>query len=338
MIDSLINTKYKSIDAYAGIDLFRNEIILNGSAVVLVDNKPIGVITPSDLLLRKHSLVIDCLSEKPKISLGSSISDAMEMMEDAGTEALPVYDDDTFLGTLFKGDIIKHLMETLKLSHSNLQEVAHDLRSPIANLMGIIKLLEAGSGDADSEKMLDLAKKAYDNANQLINEILAPGIPDLVNHPQQTFKIGTMLEACVDEIRHKALVKGIDIDISLPGSNILSYGNPLSISRAINNILTNAVKFTKVGGIVKIDSEIHGGFCTVRITDNGIGIPQDMIMHIFEKFTRAKRIGTDGETTNGIGLYIAKKICDNYSIDLQVSSIESEGTEFSLKFKITGAK
>ncbi|MBB6499149.1 sensor histidine kinase [Pedobacter cryoconitis] len=336
MINPFVNREYLTVDAFDGVSLVKNKIIEKGCAVVFMDDEPIGLITPRDLAASPHNLIVDCLSKKPKLLYGSKIKDALKIMDESRSEILAVYHDDELVGTLFKGDIANHLMTTIETHHSNLQEVAHDLRTPVANLMGIIQLMEESFIDSENEELFSAAKIAYKNANNLISEILKPTIHPAFAIQVTPFELRKILEESVLQVQDIGRNKNIQIFVNLPESNIFSSGHSLSIKRAIDNILNNAIKFTKPGGSVEITSELKAEHCFIRIADNGIGIPDEMKPFLFEKFTSARRVGTSGEATTGMGLHITRQICESNAVGLRVISTVGEGTVFELKFKLIG--
>jgi two-component system sensor histidine kinase VicK len=101
----------------------------------------------------------------------------------------------------------------------------------------------------------------------------------------------------------------------------------------LENLISNAVKFTHAGGEVRISLKNKAQKVLMQVSDTGIGIPSKWQKNIFDKFTKANRKGTQGETTTGLGLYIVKQIVDLHKGKIWVESEENKGTSFFIEFK-----
>jgi two-component system sensor histidine kinase VicK len=99
----------------------------------------------------------------------------------------------------------------------------------------------------------------------------------------------------------------------------------------LENLISNAVKFTQPTGQVSIILKKKGKNTLLQIKDTGIGIPESLQATIFQKFTKAGRNGTAGEPTTGLGLYIVKQIIEKHQGTIQVESQENVGTTFIIE-------
>jgi two-component system sensor histidine kinase VicK len=99
----------------------------------------------------------------------------------------------------------------------------------------------------------------------------------------------------------------------------------------LENLLSNAVKFTHAGGQVTISLKNKGKKVLLQVSDTGIGIPQKLQTSIFDKFTKANRKGTKGESTTGLGLFIVKQIVDIHHGKIWLESEEGIGTTFFIE-------
>eukprot|EP01132_Coremiostelium_polycephalum_P015785 gene15785-19032_t len=302
LIRPFVNGNYTTVDAYNAVKQIKHKIIAHGGAVVLMDERPIGLITANDIITNNYNLVIDCLSEKPKVSPQDTVPQVLQMMQRSGSDTLA--------------------------------DVAHDLRTPIANMMGIINILEDSLEGSDDQELISSAKAAYVNASNLINELLKPRQSTEQSDQGETIEIVSLLKECIADIQISVLNKSIEMEVLLPSEEIFSFGQAQTVRRAIDNILTNALKFTREHGKICIKASPEDGYCLVSISDNGIGIPDKFKPFLFQRYTTAKRAGTSGEQTTGMGLHITKNICEQYGIELDFKSTESEGTTFYLRFAL----
>ncbi len=106
-----------------------------------------------------------------------------------------------------------------------------------------------------------------------------------------------------------------------------------TFERAINNLLHNALKFTPKNGKVYLDWSICPcqRFVDIQVSDTGIGIPDQLQPHVFNKFTKAGRKGIEGEESNGLGLYITKNIVEKHGGTIWFETEEYKGTTFTIK-------
>lgn len=100
------------------------------------------------------------------------------------------------------------------------------------------------------------------------------------------------------------------------------------IKRAVQNVISNAIKFSYTGSVVKISSMTGGDKLTLKVADKGIGIPKNMQSRIFEKFTPAQRVGTSGEPSTGLGLCFTKQSLEQHDGRISFTSKEGKGTTF----------
>lgn len=332
-IAPLVNMKYLTIDAFMGVKHIKDQLIAHGSAIVMMEEEPVGLITPLDLACRGHNLIIDCLTEKPRLSPGIKITEALKIMGTAKSDTLAVYDGNELIGTLSKSDLIDRLLALMEGQSMNLQGVAHDLKRPLANMMGIFELLEDDFSESGNEELLSAAKMAYSNANNLINQLVKSKHTGLGAEQELEFNLREVLAGCIRDAEMALKNKQLILRAELPSADYNCKGHGFSIKRAIANILNNAIKFSDSGETIEIRTEWIGEELVVSIVDNGIGIPEEIMPHLFKRFSHSSRIGTAGESTNGLGLYITQNICKTYGIGLEVNSTEAIGTTFRLRFK-----
>ncbi|OYW79022.1 MAG: hypothetical protein B7Z27_06350, partial [Sphingobacteriia bacterium 32-37-4] len=106
------------------------------------------------------------------------------------------------------------------------------------------------------------------------------------------------------------------------------------IDRVISNLVTNAIKFSKPASIVHVSLQSNDGYAEIIVKDNGIGIPEYLQGKIFDLFTTAKRKGTAGEKSYGLGLAICKKIVEVHEGFIHVESKEGVGSSFIVKLPL----
>lgn len=102
--------------------------------------------------------------------------------------------------------------------------------------------------------------------------------------------------------------------------------NPEKLVRVFNNIISNAIKFTPNAGQITISTINLKNKIIIKICDNGIGIPLELQKNIFDKFTKSKRTGLNGEKANGLGMHIVKQIINSLNGEIRIESDGTSGT------------
>ena len=176
-VEYFLKTNISVVEPYIGIRSITNQLLEESALVVKEEKNFLGVLTKNDIVLKKHNLVVDCLSTKKGISTDADVNDALELMRTERTESLPVYKGDEFVGVVQKDDLIEYILEhsneldslvkertqqleeskksiedklierTGELEKSNkaqsqlLSILSHDLRAPLANIDGLVEIM-----------------------------------------------------------------------------------------------------------------------------------------------------------------------------------------------------
>ncbi|GGG73128.1 hypothetical protein GCM10007415_00600 [Parapedobacter pyrenivorans] len=327
-IKPLVTKHYETIDAYAGACVARELLRLTPAVVVLEENRPIDVLTASDLALKPHQLVIDCLHGSPTVSCTESTAAVMSLMKTTGKIVLPVIYNDNFYGLIYQADILSYLHTNHEKQKLALLAAAHDLRSPIAAIDMLGTILRADPVLNKHLHLIDKLSETCDYAQVLIEDIIITE----KSHSEELTLLDENLDELVDECTTSLSDKLKDKQLVLSKqlcSNRAVKVDRLKLKRAIGNILWNSIKFTHPGGMIMLStSEAANNRVCITIRDTGIGIPESMRENIFDKFTKAKRQGTAGEPTTGLGLYLTKTIIESHGGTIDMESDGKTGTSF----------
>jgi signal transduction histidine kinase len=213
-------------------------------------------------------------------------------------------------------------------------DASHEMQTPLAGIKGIIEVLlrKPRTLERYEEKMREVLVQT-NRLSQLHDQLL-----------QLARLESTVLVAKKEKIHlAKAIAKSIGTHEVLSNSHSVKIHNsiPLEVSvladnllfeMIIDNLISNAIKYNKAGGSIRINwDDAHS---TLSISDDGIGIDADQLPLLFNRFFRADDSRSSKIPGNGLGLSIAKRLCDAQNIQLTASSIKSQGTTFSLQFPI----
>lgn len=222
-----------------------------------------------------------------------------------------------------------------------LSTMSHELRTPLNSVIGMTQLLLNSPYSKDQEENIRIINFSALNLHMLINDIL--DFSKLESDKLSLEAISIDLNKLITEIssgmRFQAREKGLELVVETD-SLIGKHGiitDPTRITQIIHNLLGNAIKFTNSGKVtLKLEADkIADGLIdiTFSVTDTGIGINAKQKESIFEAFTQASSSTTRNFGGTGLGLAIVKRLLLLFKSDINVSSVEGQGSEFS--FKIT---
>lgn len=219
---------------------------------------------------------------------------------------------------------------------SILRTVAHDLRNPLGGIASLTSaMVEDNDYNDEQIELLRIIKETAFNSLELINELLeATG-----NGPAELKKlpvdINALLSNSVELLRFKAAEKNQKIILNTLDSPEQLLISREKIWRVISNLISNAIKFSPVGAeiCVNITDETHD--VQITVNDRGIGIPDELKSKVFNMFTDAKRPGTLGETSFGLGLSICRQIIEKHQGKIWFASNPESGTTFYVRLSKT---
>ncbi len=145
---------------------------------------------------------------------------------------------------------------------------------------------------------------------------------------KEKLDLRSLLYDSVELLQFKASDKQQQIVFESDNTPITVEVNHEKIWRVLNNLIVNAIKFSHINGIIKVAIKHNNARVLISIADNGIGIPTEQKDAVFEMFTAAKKVGTDGEQPFGLGLSISKKIIDMHGGRIWFESNAGQGTIF----------
>ena len=221
--------------------------------------------------------------------------------------------------------------ETLRTDF--IANVSHELKTPLAVIGNYATMLQQ-PGLREAER-LEYAKAISETARklaQLITNILK--LNKLENQqifPQsQEFDLGEQLCQCLLVFEDAWEKKNLEIETDIQ-ENVRIKSDPELLSLVWNNLISNAVKFTPMGGTIGVSMKTDGTTVIVQVRDTGCGIKPEVGRHIFEKFYQGDTShATQG---NGLGLALVKRVVDIFSGEIGVQSVCGQGSTFTVKFR-----
>ncbi|WP_051758505.1 ATP-binding protein [Rossellomorea vietnamensis] len=201
--------------------------------------------------------------------------------------------------------------------------IAHEIRNPLTSIKGFIQLLE--ENEHVSDHYLKVMSSEMDRINQIVGELLILSKPQMREF--QSFDMSEVLRYVVKVMGHEALLKGITLNIKLPTSPILVFGDKNQCIQVFINIIKNAIESMDEGEI-DVDWKIRNESIHILIEDEGTGIPPDRLKRLGEPFFTLKEKGM------GLGLTISQKIIEDHKGSLHIESEVNKGTKVEVTFPV----
>ena len=228
-------------------------------------------------------------------------------------------------------DMLANLEQSNNEKDSLLRAVAHDLRNPIGGISSLVELMLEEDTDEEIKHQHSLIKETCLNALALINELIeAAENQNVINviGKKLPLNIAHLIANTLELLRFKAQEKQQQIKFDATNEPIIVEVNQEKILRVISNLISNAIKFSIENTEITVVATVKGSFVEIGVIDHGIGIPQGLADHIFQMFTSAKRLGTQGEKSYGLGLSISKQIIEAHGGQIWFERNPDGGTTF----------
>ena len=229
--------------------------------------------------------------------------------------------------------VIQDITEHVKLDNMQKElvaDVSHELKTPITSIMGYADTLLEGEYDKETQdKFLNVIATEARRMAKLVTDLLTLSRYDSNKGRTQkeSFDLGELVKKCQDKLAIEIKKKNHKVNCFVTADVPPVYADKYDIERVVLNILTNSIKYTKEGGEIKIYVGFVYNDAYIKIFDNGIGIPEEDLGRIFERFYRVDKARTREMGGTGLGLSIAKELLDKNGGSIDIKSVVGEGTE-----------
>jgi len=230
-----------------------------------------------------------------------------------------------------------HNLQTLKKyankKNSILNILAHDLRGPLGIANTVTQMLTRKLEDPQLIDMIKTVSKILNQSLELITDLTGREFLETtgVELFKQRVNIAQKLKEYIEEAEKSSARKKRTFNFSSSDNSIFLSVDESKFMQVINNLMTNALKFTGDDGVISLTIKEQKDSVLFTFADNGIGIPKQHQPTLFAKFTDARRVGLHGEATIGLGLSIVKTIIEWHEGKIWVESDEGAGTTFYIE-------
>ncbi len=222
------------------------------------------------------------------------------------------------------------LRELDRMKDTFLASVSHELRTPLTSIIGFIGLLNdesRGELTEDQRRYLEIARRNVDRLQRLVGDLLfaaqaGAGQLELVS---DRVDLHTLVSECIASARLEAEKSGVEL-VFAGGRVPALEGDPARLTQLVENLVSNAIKFSTAGGRVEVRTSVADERIVLEVADSGIGIPAAQQPHVFERFFRSSNATEQAIQGTGLGLAIAKVIVEAHGGSIAFESDEAEGT------------
>ena len=225
--------------------------------------------------------------------------------------------------------MVKELSATEILQSDFMSNVSHEIKTPVNAIEGYAMLLE--SEEITPEEQQEYVEKILFNTkrlSELVGNVLLLSKIDNQAIPknEKKFRLDEQIRQSIMQLETKWTEKEIELDVELERTEFI--GNATLLIHVWDNLINNAIKFNNHGGTVKLRLSSDADRVTFTIEDNGPGVSEDAIKHIFDKFYQAD--SSHRQEGNGLGLALVKRIVDLYEGDIKAENLPDTGCRFTV--------
>jgi signal transduction histidine kinase len=239
------------------------------------------------------------------------------------------------VGFIFVATDMTQAREFARLKDEFVGLISHELRTPLSSILGYLELMRDDEESPLSEEQLQYLAVAERNAHRLlrlVGDLLFTAQVESGRFPIELkdAELGGIVSAAVESARPVAGGAGVTLVSDVPDGALEVRGDPLRLAQAVDNLVSNAIKFTPSGGTVTVSLRRDGEQAVIAVTDTGIGIPAVELSRLSQRFFRASTATRNALPGVGLGLTITKAIVTAHGGRLDIASEEGVGTSISI--------
>jgi NtrC-family two-component system sensor histidine kinase KinB len=243
------------------------------------------------------------------------------------------------LGAVTLLEDITHLREIDRLKSEFIATASHELRTPLTSLqMGVYLLLEGSIGEVTDkqQEVLEASRQDLERLDKLMRDLLDLSKIEVGEDQPHLAPVHAreLIAKVAEELRPRIETKGVELHVDVPVDLPRVMVDRSQIERVINNLIINALRYTRHGEI-RISAERSDGHVAVSVCDTGAGIPAEFLPHIFDKFVQVPGAQTGGA---GLGLAISKSLVEAHGGQMSVRSAVGRGTTFTFTLPVAVAE
>jgi signal transduction histidine kinase/ActR/RegA family two-component response regulator len=204
-----------------------------------------------------------------------------------------------------------------------LATLAHELRNPLAPLRNALEILSRSESDpVASRRAREIMDRQLKHMVRLVDDLLDVSriTTGKFTLQKQRVQLSAIVDGALDVVRPTLEGRRIQFSVSIPQEPVYLEADPTRLSQALLNLLHNAAKFTEPGGSVSLDADVAPGTVTIAVTDDGMGIPPELLPQVFHMFAQLDHSLDRAHAGLGVGLSLAKRFVELHGGTLEAES------------------
>jgi two-component system CheB/CheR fusion protein len=216
--------------------------------------------------------------------------------------------------------------------------LSHELRNPLGAIVAATQLLQDGASVDRRQRLLDVLTRQSQQMSRLLDDLLEASrvTQDKIELRKQTLDIRPIVREAAEAAREQLQARQIELKVEIDPEPLMVDCDPARLLQIQANLLSNAAKYTPVGGHVELSARRVGEEVVLRVEDDGVGIPHDMLGDVFELFVQSKRTLDRSEGGLGVGLTLVRGLVERHGGRAHARSDGiGKGSEFSVYLPIS---
>jgi PAS domain S-box-containing protein len=221
-----------------------------------------------------------------------------------------------------------------------LATISHELRTPLSSIVGWASLLSNRTNDPYLVRGIETILRNAQAQARIIEDVLdvARISSGKLGLDRRELDLAAIVRTTVEETRPAAEAKGLTLTLAGPTSEVSLVGDPTRLQQVLWNLLSNAMKFTPQGGSIHVSLEVRDGSARLCVTDSGVGIPPELLPHVFERFRQGDGSASRRTGGLGLGLAIVRHLVEAHRGEVEVTSPgKDQGSTFCVVLPLSVA-
>ncbi|MCU1436226.1 MAG: histidine kinase [Pseudarthrobacter sp.] len=240
--------------------------------------------------------------------------------------------DGQFAGSVIVFSDVTDLVNALAAKDDFVSSVSHEFRTPLTSILGYVEILLEDEPRDDQLEPLNIIRRNSERLLTLVSDLLATRNGQLIVTPHAV-DVAELVRASVSAAMPKADAGRVVLKADAPGRLDAHVDGP-RISQVLDNLVSNAIKYSPDGGTVVVSLTQEDGHMTCRVSDTGMGMSEEDLAEVFSKFFRTSSVRRTAIPGVGLGLSISKAIVEAHGGTIQVQSKKGQGTTFTFRMPV----
>lgn len=241
-------------------------------------------------------------------------------------------DDGAFAGSVIAFSDVTDLVNALTAKDEFVASVSHEFRTPLTSILGYVELLLADEPAKAQREMLEVIRRNSERLLTLVSDLLSSRNGQLIVTPEAV-NVAELVRSSVSSATPRAAAAGVALQAQTP-ERLEAHVDGARISQVLDNLVSNAIKYSPDGGSVLVSLKQEDGHLACRITDTGMGMSPEDASEVFAKFFRSSTVRRTAIPGVGLGLPISKAIIEAHGGTIGVDSTLGEGTTFTFRVPV----